>query len=208
MKDREVMSAMDVWEWMTENVTNPAAPSAIVNELLDLFDDESREDIQSMAIKMGSVLSDFYLKAVGDDYEMWGGPYEDYVSGMLEAYVDWNNHMDISLIEHQLYQLPVLYTLMSAKERADILPNELISMPFEWEACIECMDADGYTCIEPIPESPESQFGSTILRRLHAVYVRDSEGLDKAIADFNPGNWAEQAVDAFEMRQEALRNAT
>ena len=207
MKDREVMSTMDVWEWMTENVKNPAAPSDIVNELLDLFDDESREDIQSMAITMGGVLSDFYLKAVGDDYEMWGGPYEDYVSGMLEAYFDWNNHMDIRLIEHQLYQLPVLYTLMSAKEKADILPNELISMPFEWEVCIEYLDADGYTYIEAIHESPEGQSGSIILNRLHTVYVRDSEGLAKAIADFHPGNWAKHAVDAFEMRQEALRHA-
>jgi hypothetical protein len=126
---------------------------------------------------------------------------------MLEACFDWNNHMDIRLIEHQLYQLPVLYTLMSAKEKADILPNELISMPFEWEACIEYLDADGHTYIEAIHESPEGQSGSIILNRLHTVYVRDSEGLAKAIADFHPGNWAKHAVDAFEMRQEALRHA-
>ena len=203
LKLRHVQSSMDVWAWLTNAVHDPALPTSMLTALSELFDNESCEDVQHHALHIGVILSDFFMNAVQGDWELWGGPYEEYVWGMLHAFHDWHGHMDISLARP--HHIAVLYVLMSAKEKQDILPNELIAYYFEWERCVEYLSGTtGDTGIVTERDSPEGELGVTIIDRIDTVYVRGSDGLANAVANFKQGPWADLAVYAFEHRQEVM----
>lgn len=172
-----ITSAMDVWEWVTDHVSDPANPAELNKALTDVFDGYQRQEVQTHCLHFGTLISNFYTQAVVDDWKETGEPYENFVDGMLRAHFEWAGNMALSVASGET--LPALYLLMIGRDYLDLTYRELLGQYIE---------------VDPYDDK-------------NLVYAVTTDGEVQTLAAFKPGRWAEWAQRAFEIRQEALRVA-